>query len=269
MDSEPELQPVTRVDRPRDSPIQTDPDADVTWEEVSTRAETDHPSAPKEGVRAVSAQPHWEDVEVTPRPVQVPATGAQPGPDRNAVRIMTVIALTSIAAGAIHVAAASTLGQDNAQNLAFFGVVAIAQVVWGIVALVRAPRWWLVLGVLGNAVVMATWVVSRTVGLPFGEFAGEVLPVGYADALATIFETVAIVGAAWLAARGSGPARSAARARGFALAAAIVIGALAVTGIVSQANASSGGSGGGQNVPTAPNGGGYGGGGSGGGSGGY
>ena len=118
------------------------------------------------------------------------------------------------------------------------------------------------LGALGNAVVVATWVVSRTVGLPFGEFAGEVLPVGFADALATIPEAVTAVGAAWLAVRGSGPARSAARARGFALAAAIVIGALGITGVLSQSGAfASGNVGGGQNGPTAPNGGGgYGGG---------
>ena len=111
---------------------------------------------------------------------------------------------------------------------------------------------------MGNAVVVATWVVSRTVGLPFGEFAGAVLPVGFPDSLATIFEAVTVVGAAGLAVRGSGPARSAARARSFALAAAVLIGALGLVGVLSQADAfSSGGSGGGgQNGPTAPYGGG-------------
>ena len=110
------------------------------------------------------------------------------------------------------------------------------------VALAWAPRWWLALGALGNAVVVATWVVSRTVGLPVGEFAGAVLPVGFADALATILGTVTAVGAAWLAVRGSGQPRSAARARGFALAAARV-GALGITGVLSQSGAfaSSGG----------------------------
>jgi hypothetical protein len=221
----------------------------------------------------MSAQPEWEHIEVTRRPASVPGTGTQPGSDRNAARVATVIGLTSLAAGAIHIAAASTLGKDNAQNLAFFGVVAFAQIVWGIVALVQAPRWWLVLGVLGNAVVMTTWIVSRTVGLPVGPYAHEVLPVGYADVLATILEGVTILGAAWLAVRGSAPARSAARVRGFAIAAAIAIGALALTGVMSQANAFSGGSGGtgggGQYVPGARNGGGYGSGGYGNGGAGY
>ena len=210
----------------------------------------------------MSAQPRWDNTEPAPRPVMVPARGAHPESDRNAVRLVSVIALASMAAGAIHVSAAATLGRGSAQNLAFFGVVAAAQIVWGAVALAWAPRWWLALGALGNAVVVATWVVSRTVGLPFGEFAGVVLPVGFADALATILGTVTAVGAAWLAVRGSGPARSAARARGFALAAAIVIGAVGLTGVLSQAGAfASGNGGGGQNGPTTPHGGGgYGGG---------
>lgn len=206
----------------------------------------------------MSAQPRWDHTESAPRPVEVPASGARAEPDRNPAWIVSVIALASIAAGAINVAAAATVGRGSAQNLAFFGVVAAAQLVWGAVALVWAPRWWLALGALGNAVVVATWVVSRTVGLPFGEFAGLVLPVGFPDGLATFFEAVTAVGAAGLAVRGSGPARSAVRARSFTLAAAVLIGALGLAGVLSQADTfSSGGSGGGgQNGPTAPNGGG-------------
>src|SRR6185312_11277690 len=173
----------------------------------------------------MSAQPRWDHTgQQASRPVAVQRNEVDTASDRNAARILTVAALASIAAGGIHVAAASTLGDNDGQTLAFFGAVAAAEIVWGLVALFRAPRWWLVLGVLGNAAVVATWIVSRTVGLPVGEFAHEVLPVGYADVLATIFGAVTI------------------------------IGALGVSGIVSQANAFSGG--GGQNVPGAPTGGG-------------
>jgi len=113
----------------------------------------------------MSAQPRWEHIEPAGRPVVVPGKVA-PRSDRDAARVVSVIALTSIAAGAIHVAAAATLGRGSSQTLAFFGVVAAAEIVWGVVALAWAPRWWLALGALGNAVVVATWVVSRTVGLP-------------------------------------------------------------------------------------------------------
>jgi hypothetical protein len=215
----------------------------------------------------MSAQPRWDQPGQATRPVALEG-GAEGASDRNAARILTVAALASIGAGAIHVSAARTLGRGDTQTFVFFGVVAAAEIVWGLVALFRAPRWWLVLGVLGNAAVVTTWVVSRTVGLPVGPYAHEVLPVGYADVLATIFGVVTIIGAATLAIRGAGPTRAAASARGFALAAAIVIGALGVSGIMFQANAFSGGGGSGQNAPGAPSGGGayggYGGGSSGG-----
>src|SRR5262245_35195987 len=134
-----------------------------------------------EGDRTMSAQPRWEHTERARGLVEVPARVALPEQDRSAARIVTVIALTSIATGAIHVAAARTLGRGSTQNFAFFGLVAVAEVVWGAVALAWAPRWWLALGALGNAIVVATWLVSRTVGLPVGAYAGEVLPVGFAD----------------------------------------------------------------------------------------
>ncbi len=214
----------------------------------------------------MSAQPRWDDTGPS-RPVAVPASGATAQPDRNTARIASVIAMTSIATGAIHFAAAATLGGDT-QTTAFFVVVAAAQIIWGLVTLARAPRLWLVLGALGNAVVMATWIISRTVGLPFGQFAHVVLPVGFADVLATILEAVTVVGAVVLLVRGTGAARAAARARGFALAAAVLIGAIGLVGVTSQANASSsGGGGGGQSGPTAPYGGNGGNGGNGGGGG--
>ena len=205
----------------------------------------------------MSVQPRWEHDEPAPRIVAVPAMDARSGSDRTGARIVSAIALASIAAGAINAAAAGTVARGSAQDVAFFGAVAAAQLIWGVVALARAPRWWLALGALGNTIVVATWIISRTVGLPFGDVAGVVLPVHFPDALATILEATTAVGAAWLAVRGSGLTRSAARARSFALAAAIVIGALGLTGVLSQTGASASGSGGnGQNGTTAPNGGG-------------
>jgi hypothetical protein len=198
------------------------------------------------------------------------ASGARADPDRNPARVLTAIALASLAAGAINVAAAATVGRDSSTGtLAFFVVVATAQLAWGAVALARAPRWWLALGAVGNLLVVATWVVSRTVGLSVGEFAGMQLPVGFADGLATALEAVTVVGAAALLVRGRGPARSPARSPGATVAAAVVVGALALVGVLSQAGAigsSSAGSdqsgGGGVNAPYAPGGGGTSGGGS-------
>ena len=166
-----------------------------------------------------------------------PASGPGADPDPKAARVLSVIAMTSIAAGAINLAAAATVGSSNAQNLAFFTVVGVAQVIWAAIALARAPRWWLALGAAGNLVVAATWVLSRTVGLPVGPEAGITLPAHFPDSLATALEVVVAVGAAALLARGSAPARSAARNPGITAAAAAVASALIIGGVLSQAGA--------------------------------
>jgi hypothetical protein len=213
----------------------------------------------------MSAVPRWKLTKPTPRPMP---SGQGTDSDRNPARVLSAIALASIAAGAINLAAAATIGRDSTQNLAFFAVSGAAQLAWGAIALARAPRWWLALGAVGNLVVVATWVVSRTVGLPFGEYAGITLPVQFPDTLATALEAVVVVGAAALLVRGRAPARSLARSPGVTVAAAVVVGALALGGVLSQAGAigsSPSGSdqngGGGVSGPYAPGGGGTSGGG--------
>jgi len=131
----------------------------------------------------MSAEIWWRLTKPVSRPV--PASGPRADPDRDRARVLTAIALASVAAGAINVAAAATVGRGSTQNLAFFSVVAAAQLVWGVVSMAEAPRWWLAVGAAGNLAVVATWVVSRTVGLPLGDYAGITLPVGLPDALAT------------------------------------------------------------------------------------
>jgi hypothetical protein len=208
----------------------------------------------------MSAEPRWNVITPAPRPV--PANGRGADADRNPARVLSVIALASIAAGVINIAAAATVGRTSTENLAFFAVVAAAQIVWGAVALARAPRWWLALGAAGNLVVVATWVVSRTVGLPAGVYAGITLPVRFPDGLATVLEAVVVAGATALMIRGRGLARSAARSPRVTAAAAVVAGALALSGILAQAGAFSSSSAGSQqygpgvNGPATPGGGG-------------
>jgi hypothetical protein len=183
----------------------------------------------------LSAEIWWRLTKPASRPV--PASGPRADPDRNPARVLSAIALASVAAGAINIAAAATVGRGSTQNLAFFSVVAAAQLVWGVVAMAEAPRWWLALGAAGNLVVVATWAVSRTAGLPVGEYAGITLPVGFPDGLATALEAVIVVGAVLLMIRGHGPVRSLARSPRVAVAAAVVAGALTVAGVLSQADA--------------------------------
>lgn len=203
----------------------------------------------------MSAGPRWNVMTSASRPV--PASGPRADPDRNPAWVLSAIAVASAAAGAINIAASATVGRASTQNLAFFAVVAAAQVGWGSVALVRAPRWWLALGAAGNLVVVATWVVSRTVGLPAGVYAGLKLPVGFPDALAAALEALVVVGAVALMIRGRGPARSAARSPRVTVAAAVAAGALALAGVLAQAGAIGStptGNGASVNAPATPDG---------------
>jgi hypothetical protein len=176
-----------------------------------------------------------------------PVGGPRADPDRNPARVLSAIALASLSAGAINIAAAATVGRDSTQDLAFFSVVAAAQLVWGVVAMAEAPRWWLALGAAGNLVVVATWVVSRTAGLPAGTHAGVTLPVGFPDSLATALEVVVVAGAVALMIRGHGLARSLARSPRVAAAAAVIAAVLTVAGVLSQADAFGSPAGSGQN----------------------
>ena len=205
----------------------------------------------------MSAQPRWDHTEPAPRPIM--ATRAAPETERGPAMVLTAIALASVAVGSIHISAAATLGQGSGEVVAFFGLAAAAEIIWGLVALVRGPRWWLAVGILGQLAVVATWVVSRTVGLPLGPFAHAKLPVGYADGLATALGAVVVVAGGWLLLQDRVPARAAARSLGATAAMAVLLGALALTGVIWQANAfgSSGGTSSGNSSTSVTHGGGY------------
>ncbi|MBA3952926.1 MAG: hypothetical protein H0X57_13740, partial [Rubrobacter sp.] len=77
---------------------------------------------------------------------------------------------------------------------AFFLLVAVAQGLYGLALLVRPGRALFFLGIGGNLAVVALYVVTRTVGVPFfGPHAGEVEAVGITDSVATVLEVALVV----------------------------------------------------------------------------
>ena len=104
-----------------------------------------------------------------------------------------VAALTG-AAGAIHFAmvpahAGGGLGEPLAfAAAAWFQVVLAALILSG-----RADRRTHAIGAAGNAVILGAWVVSRTVGLPWGDHAGEAEAIGLVDGIAAGLEAAAVV----------------------------------------------------------------------------
>lgn len=76
----------------------------------------------------------------------------------------------------------------------FFAIVTPLQITWAELVR-RAPqaRRLLAAGAFGNAAVVVVWLVSRTVGLPFGPQALETEAVGFKDLLATYAELMIVV----------------------------------------------------------------------------
>ena len=76
----------------------------------------------------------------------------------------------------------------------FFFTAAVLQVMYSMALAVSPPsRTLLWLGIAGNAAIIALWALTRTVGIPFGPMAGEVLPLGLLDGLTQILVVAQIV----------------------------------------------------------------------------
>ena len=114
----------------------------------------------------------------------------------------------------------------------FFLVIAWAQLIWAAVVLWRPSRPWLWLGIAGNAIVLAVYVASRTVGLPFGPDLGHPEPVGGLDVVSGVLEFALIAGCAallWRPSLADRPVRRRGTSRTAACMAAVPAVVVAVT----------------------------------------
>ena len=71
-------------------------------------------------------------------------------------------------AAAIHFAVIFEHFNEYVLYGAFFLIISWARAIWAAVVLWRPSRTWLWLGIAGNAIIVAVYLVSRTTGLPFG-----------------------------------------------------------------------------------------------------
>jgi hypothetical protein len=119
----------------------------------------------------------------------VPARGgADVASGERSERTMLLVCL-SAAAGLIHGKALI----DHASHYwlfgVFFGVLTYAQVLWAALVFRRpADRRWLMPAAVGSLAVVGVWLVSRTVGLPIGPWAGRPEPLAINDMTATLIE---------------------------------------------------------------------------------
>jgi hypothetical protein len=140
-------------------------------------------------------------MDVRERSIPVSAI-ARTKADPNVSVAQASLAALSMAAAAIHFA---VMGEHFAEYAAFgvfFSVVAWAQAVWAVGVIVLPSRRLLIVGLLGNALVILVWLSSRTTGLPIGPEAGAPETAAFVDVLSTILEVAIVAGTAMLLLRG-------------------------------------------------------------------
>jgi hypothetical protein len=76
--------------------------------------------------------------------------------------------VSSAAAAGVHAAVAPDHFREALLFGAFFTVCALLQLLWAAAVAAHVSRPLLLAGVVGNLAVVALWLVTRTVGLPFG-----------------------------------------------------------------------------------------------------
>lgn len=107
---------------------------------------------------------------------------------------VAVAALASIAAGAIHATAAGAHSEHRAAVVAF-ALMAVFQIAWGALVLLRPSRIVALVGVAGNAAALGGWILAKVSGIGFVTGLDVREDPGFADMLAAALAAVAIVGA--------------------------------------------------------------------------
>jgi hypothetical protein len=103
------------------------------------------------------------------------------------------LAMLSTGAAVIHFAVIAQHLDEWWLTGLFFIAVAVFQLVWALLVVLRPSVVVYLAGAIVNALVVVTWIVSRTTGVPVGPEAGEAEPVGFPDVLATAFEVLLVV----------------------------------------------------------------------------
>jgi hypothetical protein len=123
---------------------------------------------------------------------------ARSGSDTVRPYLLGGLAAFSVGAAAIHFAVVFEHFDEYTLYGVFFLVISWAQVIWPAVLLWRPSRLWLWLGIAGNAIVIAVYGASRTVGLPFGPDLHSPESVGALDVASCVLEFGLIAGCALL-----------------------------------------------------------------------
>lgn len=160
--------------------------------------------------------------------------GPRRSPSPRTGRLLTGLALAVLGAATVHLAATPVHLHEGPVLGGFFLTLSILQFCYAAAVVIRPGETLLRAGLVANAAVVALWVYTRTVGIPFGVGGGEVEAIGLPDLLATVFElaTVPLAVMAWRRLRGErglGRLRLTQTQLGYALAIVACTGAIVST----------------------------------------
>jgi len=110
-------------------------------------------------------------------------------------RPLLIAGAASISAGAIH-AGAIGAHAEHPPTAKTFAVVALVQVAWGALALIRPTRRVALIGTALSGVLFIGWVAAKRNGLPFIDGLGDKEPVQFADGLCAALALVSAIAAA-------------------------------------------------------------------------
>ena len=105
--------------------------------------------------------------------------------------VLVAAGLCTSGAAAIHFAVTNEHFNEWWGYGVFFFLAGWVQLLWAAIAVRVHSRGLLAIGLVGNASVVVLWLVTRTVGLPFGPEPGEAESLGWADGISTAFEAAA------------------------------------------------------------------------------
>lgn len=82
--------------------------------------------------------------------------------------LLPIAVVSSTAAAGVHGAVGPAHFHELLHFGVFFAATALAQISWSILMVLNPTRRLLVIGVAGNAALLSLWLITRSVGLPFG-----------------------------------------------------------------------------------------------------
>jgi hypothetical protein len=108
--------------------------------------------------------------------------------------VIVLIAGVSFVAGVIHVGASISHAREFPLYTPVFALFAASQMIWAVGVTRRCSRRVLILGGALNLAIAGLWVASRTVGVPIASHPWAPESVGAADLVATVAETMIVIG---------------------------------------------------------------------------